>query len=182
VVPPVTTLTLSSETKASLFGIMLWRCWASSEHGIARLGTYNLQVRGYVTCPVRQAINKALLRSGTTIDEMNCLRKHLSAIKGERLAAAAAPARVGALLISDVPGDDPSVIASGPTVADPTTVDDARAVLAKYRVDAPPAIWDAISETVKPDDPRLARVDTILVATRRSNMPPPWRGQRVSHR
>jgi glycerate 2-kinase len=118
-----------------------------------------------VTLEDKQAINKALLRSGATIGEMNCLRKHLSAIKGGRLAAAAAPARVVALLISDVPGDDPSVIASGPTVADPTTVDDARAVLAKYRIDATPAIWDALSETVKPDDPRLACVDTILVAT-----------------
>jgi glycerate 2-kinase len=118
-----------------------------------------------VTLEDKQAINKALLRSGATIGEMNCLRKHLSAIKGGRLAAAAAPARVVALLISDVPGDDPSVIASGPTVADPTTVDDARAVLVKYRIDAPPAIWDALSETVKPDDPRLARDETILVAT-----------------
>jgi glycerate 2-kinase len=118
-----------------------------------------------VTLEDKQAINKALLRSGATIGEMNCLRKHLSAIKGGRLAAAAAPARVVALLISDVPGDDASVIASGPTVADPTTVDDARAVLAKHRIDATPAIWDTLSETVKPDDPRLARVDTILVAT-----------------
>jgi glycerate 2-kinase len=118
-----------------------------------------------VTLEDKQAINKAVLRSGATIGEMNCLRKHLSAIKGGRLAAAAAPARVVALLISDVPGDDPSVIASGPTVPDPTTIDDARAVLAKYRINAPPVIRDALSETVKPGDPRLARVDTILVAT-----------------
>jgi glycerate 2-kinase len=118
-----------------------------------------------VTLDDKRAISKALLRSGATIAEMNCVRKHLSAIKGGRLAVAAAPAHVVALLISDVPGDDPSVIASGPTVADPTTVDDARAILGKYRIDAPPAIRDALSETVKPGDPRLARIDTILVAT-----------------
>jgi glycerate 2-kinase len=118
-----------------------------------------------VTLEDKQSINKALARSGATIGEMNCLRKHLSAIKGGRLAAAAAPARVVALLISDVPGDEPSVIASGPTVADSTTVADARAVLANYRIDAPPAIWDALDETVKPEDPRLARVETILIAT-----------------
>jgi glycerate 2-kinase len=118
-----------------------------------------------VTLDDKRAISKALLRSGATIAEMNCVRKHLSAIKGGRLAVAAAPAHVVALLISDVPGDDPSVIASGPTVADPTTVDDARAILGKYRIDAPPAIRDALSETVKPGDPRLARIVTILVAT-----------------
>ncbi|MDB5410436.1 MAG: hydroxypyruvate reductase [Rhodospirillales bacterium] len=118
-----------------------------------------------VTLDDKRAISKALLRSGATIAEMNCVRKHLSAIKGGRLAVAAAPARVVTLLISDVPGDDPSVIASGPTVADPTTVDDASAILDKYRIDAPQAIRDALSETVKPGDPRLARVDTILVAT-----------------
>ncbi len=118
-----------------------------------------------VTLDDKRAISKTLLRSGATIAEMNCVRKHLSAIKGGRLAVAAAPAHVVALLISDVPGDDPSVIASGPTVADPTTVDDARAIFDKYRIDAPPAIRDALSETVKPGDRRLARVDTILVAT-----------------
>ena len=69
----------------------------------------------------KQAVNRALLASGASIDEINCVRKHLSAIKGGRLAVAAYPARVVALLISDVPGDDPAVIASGPTVADPTT-------------------------------------------------------------
>jgi hydroxypyruvate reductase len=88
---------------------------------------------------------------------MNCVRKHLSQVKGGRLAAAAAPARVVALLISDVPGDDPSVIGSGPTVPDPTTIEDARAVLAKYGITAPAAL----SETPK----RLANSTTMMVAT-----------------
>ncbi len=117
----------------------------------------------------KQVVNRALLHAGATISEMNCLRKHLSAIKGGRLAAAAAPARLVALLISDVPGDDPSVIASGPTVPDPTTLADARAVLDKYAIDAPAPVvahlaQDA-SETPKPGDPRLARSETRLVAT-----------------
>src|SRR6202008_3719394 len=87
-----------------------------------------------LTLADKQQVNKALLRSGATISEMNCLRKHLSAIKGGRLAAAAAPARMVTLAISDVPGDDLSVIGSGPTVGDPTTFAEARAVLAKYRI------------------------------------------------
>ena len=78
----------------------------------------------------KQAVNKALLRSGANIGEMNCLRKHMSAIKGGRLAAAAWPAKVVTLLVSDVPGDDPATIGSGPTVGDPTTNDDGRAVVA----------------------------------------------------
>ncbi|MGH6942622.1 MAG: glycerate kinase type-2 family protein, partial [Geminicoccaceae bacterium] len=117
----------------------------------------------------KQAINRALLRSGAAIDEMNCVRKHLSAIKGGRLAAAAHPARVVSLLISDVPGDDPAVIASGPTVPDRTTFADARAVLKKYRIGEPKAalafLEAALGETPKPHDPRLARAETILVAT-----------------
>jgi hydroxypyruvate reductase len=99
---------------------------------------------------------------------MNCVRKHLSAIKGGRLAAAAAPARVVSLMISDVPSDDPSVIASGPTVADATTREDALGVLEKYRIEASPAVrtWlaRAESETPKPEDPRLARVENIIIA------------------
>ena len=83
----------------------------------------------------KQAINRALLASGANITEMNCVRKHLSAIKGGRLAAAARPARVVTLAISDVPGDDPAVIASGPTVGDPTTFADARAIIARYGID-----------------------------------------------
>ena len=85
----------------------------------------------------KQGISKALLKSGATISEMNCVRRHLSAIKGGRLAAAAAPARMVTLMISDVPGDDPCVIASGPTVADPTTSAEALAILQKYAIAIP---------------------------------------------
>jgi hydroxypyruvate reductase len=117
----------------------------------------------------KQAVNKALLKSGANIGEMNCVRKHLSAIKGGRLAVAAAPAQIVALLISDVPGDDPAVIASGPTVADPTTHADALAILEKYRIEPPPAVLARLrsreDETPKPGDPRLARVDTRIITT-----------------
>jgi len=116
-----------------------------------------------------QAVNRALLASGATIHEMNSVRKHLSAIAGGRLAAAAFPARVVALAISDVPGDDPSVIASGPTVPDATTFADARAILARHRIAPPPAVAAhlaaAAEETPKPGDPRLARQEFRLVAT-----------------
>ncbi len=117
----------------------------------------------------KQAVNRALLGAGATISEMNTVRKHLSAIKGGRLAAAAAPARTVSLLISDVPGDDPSVIASGPTVADPTTFADARAVLEKYAIAAPATVAAhlaaAADETPKPGDPRLAASQVHLIAT-----------------
>jgi glycerate 2-kinase len=115
----------------------------------------------------KQQVNKALLRSGATIAEMNCLRKHLSAIKGGRLAAAAYPARVVTLVISDVPGDDLSVIGSGPTVADPTTFADARAVLDKYGIVPSAAVAARLAardETPKPGDPRLVGNETILIA------------------
>ncbi len=117
----------------------------------------------------KRAVTAALLRSGATIGEMNCVRKHLSAVKGGRLAAAAAPAAIVTLAISDVPGDDPSVIGSGPTVPDPTTFAEARAILAKYAIRPPPAIaahLDAArDETPKPGDPRLARSRFVLIAT-----------------
>ena len=121
----------------------------------------------------KQAVNRALLKSGANIVEMNTVRKHLSAIKGGRLAVAAQPARVLSWLISDVPNDDPGVIGSGPTVPDRTTFADALAVLAKYRIDPPAAVRahlekgaaGGIEETPKPGDPRLARVETIVVAT-----------------
>ena len=107
-----------------------------------------------ITLSDKQAINRALLASGATISEMNAVRKHLSAIKGGRLAAAAAPARVVTLAISDVPGDDPAVIGSGPTVPDPTTFADVRALLARYGIDPPPAVAQRIAagadETPKP--------------------------------
>jgi glycerate 2-kinase len=116
-----------------------------------------------------QAINRALLESGAVIGEMNCVRKHLSAIKGGRLAAAAYPARVLTLVISDVPNDDLSVIASGPTVPDSTTFAEARAILAKYGITSPAAVIEhlerAQDETPKPGDPRLARAETVMIAT-----------------
>lgn len=117
----------------------------------------------------KQAIGRALLNSGASIGEINCVRRHLSAIKGGRLAAACRPARVVNLLISDVPGDDPCDIASGPTVADPSTCADALAILQRYGIDAPPAVHAlltrAAGESLKPGDPRLPAIDTRFVAT-----------------
>jgi hydroxypyruvate reductase len=117
----------------------------------------------------KQAINRALLKSGASISEMNCVRRHLSAIKGGRLAAACHPARVVNLLISDVPGDNPMDIASGPTVADPTTCADALAIVRRYAIDLPAGaralLESGRGETVKPGDARLAGVETQLVAT-----------------
>ncbi len=122
----------------------------------------------------KQAVNGSLLKSGATISEMNCVRKHLSAVKGGRLAVAAYPARVVAMAISDVPGDDPAVIASGPMVADPTTFSEARAVLAKYGVTPPESmarhLAEAADETPKPGDQRLSRAETILVARPRESL------------
>ncbi len=121
-----------------------------------------------LTLEDKQATTRALLRSGATIHEINCVRKHLSAIKGGRLAAACAAPMV-TLAISDVAGDDPAVIGSGPTVPDPTRFADARAILAKYRIEPPAAIrahLDAArEESPKPGDPRLARAAFRLVAT-----------------
>lgn len=116
----------------------------------------------------KQALNKALLRSGAAIGEMNCVRKHLSAIKGGRLALACAPARVVTLLISDVPGDEPGIIASGPTLPDATTCADALAILQKYRIDVPPNVRlhleSGAGETPKPDDIRFARNEVHVMA------------------
>ncbi len=117
----------------------------------------------------KQAINRALLKSGASIDEMNCLRKHLSAIKGGRLAAACAPARVLTLLISDVPGDVPEVIASGPTLPDPTTCADALAIVARYGIALPPAARAGLEsgalETPKPGDAAFAGQQVRMLAT-----------------
>lgn len=122
-----------------------------------------------VTLEDKQAVSRALLASGASITEMNCVRRHLSAIKGGRLAAACHPARVLNLLISDVPGDDPTDIASGPTVADPSTCADALDVVRRYGIELPAAarrvLESGAGETVKPGDPRLARVETHLVAS-----------------
>ena len=121
-----------------------------------------------LTLEDKQAVNRALLRSGANIGEMNCVRKHLSAIKGGRLAAAAHPARVVSLLISDVPGDDPATIASGPTVPDPTSFEEARAVIEKYGIEPPAAVAAHLAaakeETPKPGDPRLARSEVRMAA------------------
>jgi glycerate 2-kinase len=142
----------------------------------------------------KRTVNRALLRCGAPIDEINCVRKHLSAIKGGRLAAAAHPARVITYLISDVPGDDPSVVASGPTVPDPTSYADALRVLGKYGVDVPPAVKMLLRagtaaslpqltfrvddadrvlaaatapETPKPGDPGFAGDEVVVLATAR---------------
>jgi hydroxypyruvate reductase len=115
------------------------------------------------------ALNRALLASGAAIGEINCVRKHLSAIKGGRLACTAYPARVLSLAISDVPGDDASVIASGPTIGDPTTQAEARAALARYRIAAPASIAAVLNdprcETPKPGEARLAHAEYRLIAT-----------------
>ncbi len=122
-----------------------------------------------LTLEDKQRINKALLESGAAIDEMNCVRKHLSRIKGGRLAAACAPARVVTLTISDVPGDDPSVIASGPTVPDATTCADALAILDRYRIEVPTAVRSALEagtlETPKPGDAVFAHHVVHMIAT-----------------
>ena len=127
-----------------------------------------------ITLIDKQALNKALLKSGANIHEINCVRKHLSAIKGGRLAVAAAPARIVSLIISDVPGDDPSVIASGPTTPDATTLADAKAVLKRYGVVPPPAVQarleDPEAETPKPGDPTFARSETRIIAAPQASL------------
>lgn len=117
----------------------------------------------------KRDINRQLLQSGASISEMNCVRRHLSAVKGGRLAAACLPARVHTLLISDVPGDDPVDIASGPTVGDPTTCRDAIDIIDRYRLRVPDAILsmlkDGRAESIKPGDLRLARATVSMLAT-----------------
>lgn len=122
-----------------------------------------------LTLEEKQRINKNLLGSGANIAEMNCVRKHLSRIKGGRLAQACAPARVVTLAISDVPGDDPSIIASGPTVADATTCADALSILKRYNIDIPGQVADLLLsgalETPKPGDHAFADTQVHLIAT-----------------
>ncbi len=121
-----------------------------------------------VTFADKQAVTRALLRSGATIGEINTVRKHLSRIKGGRLARYAYPAKLVTIAISDVPGDDPSAIGSGPTVPDPTTLADARAIVAKYRLDLPTsvtaALADANNESPKTGDPVFAGSQFVLAA------------------
>ncbi|HEY3327220.1 MAG TPA: glycerate kinase [Novimethylophilus sp.] len=125
-----------------------------------------------ITLRDKQQISRALLRSGAAIREINCVRRHLSSIKGGRLAAACVPAKVVTLLISDVPGDNPVDIASGPTVADSTTCADALEVLRRYGVAVPPHVLGVLEsgsgETLKPADARLARCTTHIVAAART--------------
>ena len=121
-----------------------------------------------LTLEGKQATTRALLRSGANIGEINCVRKHLSRIKGGRLAKRAYPAKVMTLAISDVPGDDPAVIGSGPTVPDPTTLADARAIVAKYRLDLPEAVTRALNdsgnESPKPGEPAFAETSFKIIA------------------
>jgi len=121
-----------------------------------------------LTLTDKQAVTRALLRSGANIGEINTVRKHLSRIKGGRLARRAQPARVVTLAISDVPGDDPAVIGSGPTVPDPTTLADARAIVARYKLDLPEivtrALADPRNESPKPNDPVFAATEFKLIA------------------
>src|SRR5205809_1487853 len=122
-----------------------------------------------LTLEDKQAVNRALLKSGASISEMNSVRRHLSAIKGGRLAAACHPAKVVTLLISDVPGDNPMDVASGPTVPDPTTCADALAIIKRYGIDVPRQVLEVLEssrgEKVKPNDPRIAGIDTPMIAT-----------------
>jgi glycerate 2-kinase len=126
---------------------------------------------GAITLEDLQSVTRALLTSGANIDEMNCVRKHLSQLQGGRLAALSHPARVVALLISDVPGDDPATIASGPTVADPSSCDDALRVLDRYEIEVPDRVRGFLTsgggETIKPGDPRLAQVQLRVIASAR---------------
>ena len=128
----------------------------------------------HLTLADKQAVTRALLRSGATITEINTVRKHLSAIKGGRLAAAAAPATIVTLAISDVPGDNPAVIASGPTVPDPTTFADARSVLEEYHIAEPVAVVARLlghaEETPKPNDPIFDRARFELVASPQNSL------------
>ncbi|WP_137154193.1 glycerate kinase [Rhizobium sp. FKL33] len=126
-----------------------------------------------VSLAEKQAVNQALLASGAPIDRMNTVRKHLSRVKGGQLAAAAFPAELLALMISDVPGDDPAFIGSGPTVGDPSTPEDALAVIDRWKINVPPSIREALSRgsgVAQPDDPRLARVRNVIYAAPRQSL------------
>jgi len=122
----------------------------------------------------KRAINKVLLRSGSPIGEMNCVRRHLSAIKGGRLALACHPARVVTLVVSDVPGDDPAVVASGPTVPDASTGADALAILDKYGIAASGAVRAVLANPAlaapRPDDPRLAQNAVHVLVTAQQSL------------
>jgi len=122
-----------------------------------------------ITLEDKQSVNRELLKSGASISEMNCVRRHLSAIKGGRLAAMCHPAKVVTLLISDVPGDNPCDIASGPTVGDPTTCEDALGIVRRYGIALPDNVRDVLEsgrgESIKPDNARLKGIETRMIAT-----------------
>lgn len=126
-----------------------------------------------VTLAEKQAVNAALLASGAPIDRMNTVRKHLSRVKGGQLAAAAYPARMLSLLISDVPGDDPAFIGSGPTVGDASTPDEARAILKQWKIEFPASVSAALaspSRVLAPTDPRLSRVENVIYAAPKQSL------------
>jgi hydroxypyruvate reductase len=126
-----------------------------------------------VSLAEKQAVNAALLASGAPIDKMNTVRKHLSRVKGGQLAAAAYPARMLALMISDVPGDDPAFIGSGPTVGDASSPDDAIAILEQWKIDVPASVRTALaapSRVLMPGDPRLARVGNVIYAAPKQSL------------
>jgi len=126
-----------------------------------------------VSLAEKQAVNQALLASGAPIDRMNTVRKHLSRVKGGQLAAAAWPADLLALIISDVPGDDPAFIGSGPTVGDPSTPADALAVIEQWQVEVPASVIDALTKgsgVIAPDDPRLSRTKNVIYAAPRQSL------------
>lgn len=126
-----------------------------------------------VSLSEKQAVNAALLASGAPIDKMNTVRKHLSRVKGGQLAAAAYPARMLALLISDVPGDDPAFIGSGPTVGDGSTPDDALAILKLWKIDVPASVRAALAapnRVLPPTDPRLSRVENVIYAAPKQSL------------
>ncbi|HWU60945.1 MAG TPA: glycerate kinase [Ensifer sp.] len=126
-----------------------------------------------VSLAEKQAVNAALLASGAPIDKMNTVRKHLSRVKGGQLAAAAYPARMLSLLISDVPGDDPAFIGSGPTVGDASTPDDALAILKQWKIDVPASVRAALAapkRVLSPTDPRLARVQNVIYAAPKQSL------------
>lgn len=126
-----------------------------------------------VSLAEKQAVNQVLLASGAPIDRMNTVRKHLSRVKGGQLAAAAWPADLLALIISDVPGDDPAFIGSGPTVGDPSTPADALAVIDEWQVEVPASVKDALTKgsgVIAPDDPRLSRTKNVIYAAPRQSL------------
>ena len=126
-----------------------------------------VQPRGAITLAEKQAVNQALLASGAPIGQINVVRKHLSRVKGGQLAAAAHPARMLALMISDVPGDDPAMIGSGPTVGDASTPDDARMILDSFGIEIPQSVRDVLAAqtgVVSPGDSRLSKVQNVIYA------------------